>query len=195
MWASAGGSAAAGVASGTASPAPVWQDTATHTLARMGCCTVWECGVGPTWRGHTPHNGGLGREVAHRGEEVLDGHNVAEKGGLGVDRVVSRSCQQRRRVVGQKTPSRDHERGSNNRMISITKNGKNLAQCRVDSQKQRLSGSLHTRGHAKTYREIRCPTQRQKWVPNPLRNQSPARSECTAASEGKLPVGIATSRI
>ncbi|KAJ7094328.1 hypothetical protein C8R44DRAFT_749519 [Mycena epipterygia] len=33
MWASAGGSAAAGTASGTASPAPARQDMATHTLA------------------------------------------------------------------------------------------------------------------------------------------------------------------
>ncbi|KAJ7138290.1 hypothetical protein C8R44DRAFT_728442 [Mycena epipterygia] len=75
MWASAGGSAAAGAASGTASPAPAQQDTATHTPARTGCCTVRECDEGPIWRGHTPHNGGLGREVAHRGEEVLDGHD------------------------------------------------------------------------------------------------------------------------
>ncbi|KAJ7131459.1 hypothetical protein C8R44DRAFT_850168 [Mycena epipterygia] len=70
MWASAGGSAAAG----TASPAAGRQDTATHTPARTGCCTVRECSIGPVWRGHTAHNGGLRREVAHRGEEVFDGH-------------------------------------------------------------------------------------------------------------------------
>ncbi|KAJ7128715.1 hypothetical protein C8R44DRAFT_733035 [Mycena epipterygia] len=71
MWASVGGSAAAG----TASLAAARQDTATRTPARTGCCTVQECSIGPVWRRHTAHNSGLGREVAHRREEVLDGHN------------------------------------------------------------------------------------------------------------------------
>ncbi|KAJ7136952.1 hypothetical protein C8R44DRAFT_728882 [Mycena epipterygia] len=77
--------------------------------------------------------------------------------------------------------------------------------CKVDSQEHRLSNSsrrrgteekgrlissLHTGGRAKTYREICCPTQRRKWVPNPLRNRSPARPECTAALEESFALGL-----